>query len=68
MCPTLLVDSESHRHINLNAKCISTPPKLTFFMQSEDENISSVNASAYFTQYESRAESYLELGRSDQSF
>ena len=24
-CPTLLVESESHQHINPSAKCISTP-------------------------------------------
>jgi hypothetical protein len=24
-CPTLLVEGESHQHINRSAKCISTP-------------------------------------------
>jgi hypothetical protein len=60
-CPTLLVECESHQHINPSAKCISTPG-LTL-LREEDESVSGVGASACFTQRASRTEPYLELGR-----
>jgi len=51
--PTLLVESESHQHINPSAKCISTS-WANSFTQSEDESVNGVGVSACFIQRESR--------------
>jgi len=51
--PTLLLESESHQHINPSAKCISTS-WANPFTRSEDESINGVGVSACFIQRESR--------------